>query len=288
MPEGIRRSLPAINFVITLDIFRKLSYYKNVSWNGKTKIGHGISVKGAVTYRIAVVEDDKREADELSAFIERYFRERQAEVIVTVFGDAERFLWHESALFDLVFLDIELPGRNGMEAARELRKTNSETVIVFVTYMAQFAMTGYEVDATDFIVKPVDYPSFVLKMSRVSDLLAGRQGGSLSFATPQSGMRRIWVREVRYAEAVGHKIVFHLAGGRTLETGGSLKNLQQRLDPNTFVRCNSCYLVNLQYVMSVSGYTVDVDGEKLQISRARRKDFMKAVSGYFGLGGGDK
>ena len=239
--------------------------------------------KKSVVYRIAVVEDVESEAKELEAYIDKYFRDKNVEAVVTVYNDAEHFLWKDSSLYDLVFFDIELPGINGMDAARELRRSNADIIIVFVTNMAQFAMTGYEVSATDFIVKPIDYPSFVLKMSRVTGLLTQKRDGSLYFPT-SSGMRRIGVLDIRYVESVGHKIVFHLANGKLFETGGSLKDLQSRLNANTFVRCNSCYLVNLRYVVSVSGYTVDVDGEKLQISRARRKSFMCAVGGYFSGG----
>ena len=66
--------------------------------------------------------------------------------------------------FDIVLMDIDMPGMNGMETARALRKVDAAVILIFVTNMAQFAISGYEVDATDFILKPVNKYSFAIKI----------------------------------------------------------------------------------------------------------------------------
>ena len=114
---------------------------------------------------IALVEDEPEAADVLAAFIARYADEKGLELAVTRFGNAMDFeMTHQH--FDLVFMDIQMPGINGMEAAQLMRTYDSETPIIFVTNLAQYAVKGYEVDALDFIVKPVTYFNFRMRMDK--------------------------------------------------------------------------------------------------------------------------
>ena len=111
---------------------------------------------------VAVIEDEKSASDALGQHLKRYGAETGEEFKIYVFPDAETFLQNYKADYDVVFMDIELPGMNGMTAARELRKLDGKVVLVFVTNMSQFAVGGYEVGAFDFILKPVNYSSFFL------------------------------------------------------------------------------------------------------------------------------
>ena len=116
-------------------------------------------------YRIALVEDELDAADALAAFLDRYAQERGLDFALARFTNAMDFeLTKES--FDLVFMDIQMPGINGMEAAHLLRTYDEVTPIVFVTNLAQYAVRGYEVDALDFIVKPVTYFNFRMRMDK--------------------------------------------------------------------------------------------------------------------------
>lgn len=80
-----------------------------------------------------------------------------------------------------------------------------------------------------------------------------------------------------------HRIVYHTEDG-DFETYGTLKDVESKLPPQHFSRCNSCYLVNLKFVVSVRDYTCDVAGEKLKVSQPRKKEFMKALGDYIGGG----
>ncbi len=72
---------------------------------------------------------------------------------------------HYRADYDIVFMDIELPGINGMEAAHRLREIDQQVILIFVTNMAQFAVKGYEVDALDYIIKPAQYGPLSIKLT---------------------------------------------------------------------------------------------------------------------------
>ena len=110
-------------------------------------------------YQIISIEDDPAEAEVLRHHVERFSRENNVELSLTWLRTAADFLErHRPA--DLILMDIDLPGISGMEAATLLRSYDSETPLIFVTNLAQFAIKGYEVDALDFVVKPVGYHDF--------------------------------------------------------------------------------------------------------------------------------
>lgn len=107
--------------------------------------------------RCAIVEDTAQELEHLQNGLKRYSAERALPLNVTAFGNAADFLEHYCADYDIVFMDIELPGLNGMEAAHRLREIDRQVILIFVTNMAQYAVKGYEVDALDYIIKPAQY-----------------------------------------------------------------------------------------------------------------------------------
>lgn len=118
---------------------------------------------------IAMVEDEAEAADLLRSYIDRYSKENEKMFAVTRYDSAIAFLTDYKPKFDLIFMDIELPDLNGMEASRKLREIDRTTALIFVTNMAQFAIKGYEVEALDFVVKPVSYYNFALKMQKAID-----------------------------------------------------------------------------------------------------------------------
>ena len=118
--------------------------------------------------RVAIVEDDEAQAATLKKYVDAYRRERDYGLADTlVFHTGEAFLgFCENNSVDIVFMDIMMPGMDGMTVCEKIRERNASMVIVFVTDMAQFAVRGYKVDATDYIVKPVTEGGFRLAMDR--------------------------------------------------------------------------------------------------------------------------
>ena len=116
--------------------------------------------------KIAIVEDTPAEAQTLSDSVAAFFKKEGAAFECTVYGDAMSFLTGYKSVYDMVFMDIELPLLDGMTAAEKLRKFDKKILLIFVTNMAQFAVKGYAVDAFDYIVKPVRYQNFEMKMKK--------------------------------------------------------------------------------------------------------------------------
>lgn len=229
--------------------------------------------------RTAIVEDDPQDAQRLQEMLRRFSAESGQEFQIHWFSDSETFL-HPYRPCDLVFLDIELPGKNGMDTARQLRRTDELVTLIFVTNMAQYALHGYDVDALDFILKPLQYGSFSMKMKKAVRNIAKRDDTSLTLSLP-SGFVRVEASQIRYVEVQKHYLTYHTETG-DYTVRQSMRTAEETLLPLHFLRCNNCYLVNLRHVTGVSDNTVLVDGQPLQISRPRRASFLKGLADYLG------
>ncbi len=223
---------------------------------------------------IAIVEDDKEQAVLLDSHIKSYAAEHKLALSVSVFYDAITFLEKYSA-FDVVYMDIMMPMLNGMDAAKLLREKDEKVVLIFVTTMRQYAIQGYEVAASDFIVKPVTYPEFALKFTKVLSRLEDGDSSNVLIRTENSFIR-LEPRDIYYVEVKGHHCVYHTTSGeyRQYQT---MKSAEAALVGHSFVRCNNFLLVNLAHVDRVEGMSVHVGGETLQMSHPRRKAFSEAV-----------
>ena len=116
--------------------------------------------------RIALVEDDASYRQELKAYLEQYARENGEEIDVKTFADGDEIAQDYRAEYDIIFMDILMRFMNGMQAAREIRKKDEEVIIIFVTNTAQYAISGYEVNALDYVLKPINYYAFSKTMER--------------------------------------------------------------------------------------------------------------------------
>ena len=230
--------------------------------------------------RIAIVEDEKSAARVLEQAIQRYGTENKVSFTIRVWHDPLLFLEEYQAEYDIVYMDIRMPALSGMETARNLRKMDRMVMLIFVTNMAQFAVRGYEVDAFDFLVKPDGYANFALQLQRALSRRDTRRQTQIVINTPD-GLIRLPSSQLKYIEISGHRIIYHTT--RDLLYGyGNLKQVEAELDGKAFVRCNSCYLVNLNFVSAVRGFTAVVGGDELQISRPKRKAFIQALNDFLG------
>lgn len=231
-------------------------------------------------FKIAVVEDNHASAEKLRGFLERYAAENGENFDITVFSDALMFLDSYKRIYDMVFMDIELPFIDGMEAAKRLRAVDSQVILIFVTNMARYAVKGYEVDALDYLVKPVHYGDFELKLRRA--VARREEAQEAILVVRQSGFLRLRLQEIRYIEVRGHTLIFHTASG-PVNGSGTLLETEEKLKSKGFLRCNKCYLVNQKHIAGVQGYTLLMTGgEELQISRPRKKAFMSELAETMG------
>lgn len=228
--------------------------------------------------KIAIVEDDPEQAKQLEDNIRRYSDEEDYPVSVSVYYNVVSFLEKYTGEFDVIYMDIMMPMMNGMDAAHILREKDEKVILIFVTSMRQYAIQGYEVAASDYIVKPVKYPEFRLKFTKLVSRLKKNERADIVLKT-DTGLVRITPDQIEYVEVAGHHCVYHTEIGeyRQYQT---MKSVESALSKASFARCNNFLLVNLASVRGVDGMTVIVGGEKLQISHPRKKAFLAALAEF--------
>ncbi len=230
--------------------------------------------------KIAVVDNEEADRELLMSSFSKLAEQVQEAIRVKSFDSGEALLAGYDYSYDLVCLDIDMPGQDGVFTARALRKIDERVMIIFVTNMAQMAICGYEVQAFDFLVKPVNYYSLAMKMRSAITLIHGRKKRSIVLHMPE-GMVKISTDELYYIEVNGHYLTFHTSQG-VFQQKVSLREWEEKLKDLSFIRCNNCYLVNLKHVSAVNKDEVKVGGQWLRMSRPRKKPFLQALANYLG------
>lgn len=182
--------------------------------------------------------------------------------------------------YDLLLLDVEMPKLNGMDAAEKIRETDEDVVIMFITNMAQYAIRGYSVGALDFVVKPVDYFTFSMKLKRALNRVKKKEISSILLTLPDA-VKKIELRQIYYVEVQDHMLHYYTDEGE-LVMRGTLQSAEKSLPSRLFAKCNHWYLVNLMHVKEVRKNIVMVGSFSLEISRRNRAGFLKALAEYMG------
>ena len=149
--------------------------------------------------RVAIVDDDRKDIQQLQAYLEQYRRESGEAMDITVFTDGDEIAEGYRPRFDLILMDVEMRFLDGMSAAREIRKTDPEVVIIFITNMAQYAIQGYEVDALDYVLKPVSYFAFSQRLGRAITRMK-RRGARYLTIPVKGGARKLEASQIYYVE----------------------------------------------------------------------------------------
>jgi len=234
--------------------------------------------------RLCIVEDDDRYISQFQGYIARYEQEHHQSFETTVYHDAETFTFDFHQQFDIILMDIQMKKMDGMEAAKIVRKSDQNVVIIFITNMVNYAIQGYAVGAMNYILKPVKYFVFAQQIEKAVSLKE-RQSTMYVPLLRESSMVRIDVSDILYIESSGHNLTIHCFN-ETYTTRDTLKNMEERLKNADFARCHNYYLVNLRYVENVENGEVTVKGSheshRLAISRGRMKAFMQQLAEYLG------
>jgi DNA-binding LytR/AlgR family response regulator len=234
-------------------------------------------------YKVTILEDEPRQRERELAYLHRY-EEAHPEVSFSIetYERGVLLLDQYRCDADFLLLDIRVPDMLGMEVARRIRQMDERVVILFVTNLTEYAVEGYSVQAFDYILKPIAYPSFEAKLSRVIRLLNARSAAVTVQIKTKEGTQRISAEDILYLEVVNHDVYFHMGSGAVLRQWGSLSKYEELLKESHFARCNACYLVNLKFVRGISGESVLVGETELAVSGPRRRDFLSALAQYKG------
>lgn len=232
--------------------------------------------------RIAFVEDEAATAQSIQDYLARYSQEKNVPLQADRYQRAEPLLDGYTPRYELILLDIRLKGgMTGMEAAQELRKLDTCVQIIFITSLAQYAVKSYEVGALDFVVKPVSYYQFAMKLDKAVRVI--RRGEDVNLAVPTArGIKVLSSREITFLEVSDHDLVYHTETGE-YRARASLSKLEERLRGHGFLRTAVSHLANMRYVSEIDGTMLALTtGDRLPISRARKKDVLAGLARYLG------
>lgn len=230
--------------------------------------------------RIAIVEDEDSYIEQLTGYLQEYRKTANEDFDITVYRDGDAVVASYKAQFDIILMDIQMRFVDGMTAAEEIRSQDSEVVIIFITNMTQYAIRGYEVDALDYILKPVSYFAFSQKLSRAIARIKKRESKYVTVSV-KGGILRLNVSDIYYIESAGHDLIYHCASGNHTASG-TMKSAEEEFGGMSFSRGNKCYLINLEHVEGIQDKCAVVRGEHLQLSRPRMNTFMQDLTKYWG------
>ena len=227
---------------------------------------------------IAICDDEKHMSDQIRAMASDFFRKKNRKIRLRTFLSGEELLNDEGQI-DILFLDIQMKGMDGLETARKLRAGQFRGFLIFITVLKEMVFQSFEVQAYDYLVKPVEEKQFEKTMER---LFASMQNAGEDSLLVQKGYegRIIWEDEIVFCEVIDRKIYLNLASGEVVNYYERIENLETKLGSH-FFRCHRSYLINLKHLKGYKNGTACMDnGKEVPVSRLRSREFSGVVLQY--------
>ncbi len=234
--------------------------------------------------KIAVVDDEKNYRETLVNYLKRFDCETGTRLFIKEFSDGSdlttEFSDKPDSGYDIILLDVEMKFMNGMETAGIIRKYDSNVKIIFITNSPQYAISGYEVDALEYILKPINYFAFCQALDRAIKKIRKREAKYFILAGP-GFTYKINLYNLMYIEVVDHDLLYFLKDREEpIRVRGALKKAEKQLNEKMFFKCSQGFLVNLEYVDNIGLNSVIIYGREIPVSKALRRELIDALNDY--------
>lgn len=237
-------------------------------------------------YQIALCDDETAELDKTERIINAY-RERHANCNFTIerFTDAEELLEkirEQQYLPDIVFTDIYMPEKSGMEAAREIRKLRNGCRIIFLTTSKEHALEAFRVDASQYLVKPISENEMFLLLDKLLKDMNREQKKYLLLRIDNKDCR-VALQDIVFCEAQKKRQCIYLADGTQLLPGMTMTKLYEMLSPyKAFAKVGISYIVNIEHIVSLNVHEIQMDsGRTIYPPRGSYPPLRERYFGYY-------
>lgn len=228
--------------------------------------------------RIAICEDNEIHRDILEHLLNRYFSERPIHFELVPYQYGMNFLYdmEEGAYFDMAFLDIYMEDTMGNQIAHQLRAMGYQGEIVFLTASSDFAIEGYDVDASGYLLKPLDYGKLEMVMDRITRNIAP----STYQIRQRSTVTKLAYHEILYIESNNSKCILHTDSGGTYTVYKTLNTIEKELGDRRFLRCHQSFLVNMDHIKQIEKQFLLSNGDYVPIRQRGVKAVRQAYMDY--------
>lgn len=225
---------------------------------------------------IAICDDEKTFRDELKSFLVKYKCDHRLHIDIYQFTNGEDLL-QSTTTFDMIFLDYQMTGINGMNVARTLRQKNIACSIVFVTSYPQFILESFEVQPYRFFVKPLTENQLT---SLMNTFISHQKLLSPIIVINDDEQKVIRAKDILYLEGNGKYCIIRTATN-TYNSSKTLAQVHELLPQHCFYRTHKSYVINLYCIDSIiNNYAVTTNNEKVLISRNKLADFKRVFARF--------
>lgn len=234
---------------------------------------------------IAICDDDLEIKSILKQDVSRVFMKLEEYIDISMFDngiDLIASIDNQKKHFDIILLDVDMPGMSGLEVAKKIRKTNEDIIIIFVSSHEQYVFDSIEYNPFRYIRKNRIQEELSIALKSAYTLYKKRQKRFIIIKS-DDGEYRVEQSEICYFEIIKRKLFVHLTDNRILSMWKSIKDFNGEIDSSDFVKIHSGCVVNMKYIKEYTNSDVILDnGERLSTSRAGIKLLKEELTRYWG------
>lgn len=234
--------------------------------------------------RIAICDDQIDQLKEIRNLAEDYVTRQQETATYTEYTNAFTFLEDlDKQKYDLVLLDVCMPGILGTEVANEMREKNYHAEIIFLTTSDEFAVEAFALKAIHYLVKPVRQELFDGAMDRALEKIRQSHSGKIIFRLVGCGIQIEEVDHIAYVESDGHVQRVYLTDGTSLDSRQSLTSLLNTLEcitPGQFVSPGKGFIVNQKAIHVIKSNYIEIQGKEIPIAKRKYRQFQEDYFRY--------
>ena len=233
--------------------------------------------------KIAICDDEHQQTEYVKMLVNKWADENNIKINISMFDSAENFkaALNDGKVYDILLLDIQMGGQNGVELAKEMRFSGDKTPIIFITAITDYISEGYDVSALHYLIKPINTDKFYTVLDKAVKNLT--KSNNAIFISADDGDIRVLIDDIIYIESFDHFLEV-VTVHEKLTVKIPMYELEKQLS-NSFIRCHRCYIVNLKYVRKITRTEIILDSNAtIPLSRRLYADVNRAMIKYFAEG----